>query len=149
MGFLSFFADKGSIGSTTKWAIDLFKLKPKDKDNLIHLREMINARYISNPLERAENFFNDKLDILFERWGLCGVVIKILIFEAELDQNDNAVVDEMLKPLLKRMLKENEIDFIARFGNKERQEYYEEEEKLILAIWGSELVFSSGDLSTY
>jgi hypothetical protein len=151
MGLFSFFADKGSIGSTTKWAIDLFKSKPGDKDDLTHLREMINARYLSNPLDKAESFFKDKLDILFEKWGLCGVVIKILIFEAELDKNDNDLVDEMLKPLFDRMIEDQEIDFLVKFGNKLPAEFFNEEDKdLVLAHWGSDLVFViDGEFGTY
>ena len=151
MGLFSFFADKGSIGSTTKWAIDLFKSKPEGKDDLTHLREMINARYLSHPLDKAESFFKDKLDILFEKWGLCGVVIKILIFEAELDKNDNDLVDEMLKPLFDRMIEDQTIDFLVKFGNKLPAEFFNEEDKdLVLAHWGSDLVFViDGEFATY
>lgn len=151
MGIFSFFADKGSIGSTTKWALDLFKAKPENKNDLAHLREMIDARYISHPLERAENFFNNKLDKLFEKWGLCGVVIKILIFEAELDKNDNDLVDEMLKPLFNRMIEDQEIDFFAKFGKEKPDEFYVADRRdLILAIWGSDLIFETeGDLATF
>ena len=151
MGIFSFFADKGSIGSTTKWAIDLFNSKPEGKDNLIHLKEMVNARYISNPLERAERFFDDKLELLFEQWGLCGVVIKILIFEAELDKNDNDVVDEILKPLFNRMIKDQTIDFFVKFGRNKADEFYVADRRdLILAFWGSDLVFETeGELATF
>jgi len=151
MGIFSFFAEKGSIGSTTKWALDLFKAKPENKDDLAHLKEMIDARYISHPLERAKNFFNNKLDKLFEKWGLCGVVIKILIFEAELDKNDNDLVDEMLKPLFDRMVEDQTIDFLVKFGNKLPAEYFNEERKdLVLAHWGSDLVFViEGEFATY
>ena len=151
MGLFSFFADKGSIGSTTKWAIDLFKSKPEGKDDLTHLREMINARYLSHPLDKAESFFKDKLDILYEKWGLCGVVIKILIFEAELDKNDNDLVDEMLKPLFDRMIEDQEIDFFAKFGKEQPDEFYIADRRdLILSLWGADLIFETeGDLATF
>ena len=94
MGFISAFANLGSIGSTTKWAIkgyESIKLQSKKlKPNEIFLK-MIQIRYANSPLGSNEyglDFSTHIVNYSKEAPGLAGLVIEILNVEAELYKNE-------------------------------------------------------------
>ena len=111
MGFISAFANLGSIGSTAKWAIKMYEeMKSKDKKakpNEIFLK-MIQIRYASSPLSRNEyglDFTKHMLDYSREVPGLAGLIIEILNVEAELYKNDPKFLDDMIKPIFDKLEK--------------------------------------------
>ena len=109
MGFLSAFANFGSIGSTTKWAIKMYQeIKLENKKlspNQIFTR-MIVVRYDSFPLGNNKyglNYENHIMQFAKEAPGLAGLIIEILNVEAELSENDGNYIREMIKPIFDKL----------------------------------------------
>ena len=109
MGFLSAFANFGSIGSTTKWAIKMYQdIKLENKKlspNQIFTR-MIVVRYDSFPLGNNKyglNYENHIMQFAKEAPGLAGLIIEILNVEAELSENDGNYIGEMIKPIFDKL----------------------------------------------
>ena len=114
MGIIAFLSDLGSIGSTTKWAINLYlDLKKKNKritDSEI-FQMMIIKRYEKIELTESATlgavdsyrFLVYRAEIAEHHGGLTGIIIDILNIEAELWKNDFKAILKMLEPLAKRM----------------------------------------------
>ena len=132
MGLISILSDLGSIGSTTKWAINLYQdLKSKNKkitDSEIFQMMMI-IRY--KKIELAENgpfgitdsykFLVYRAQIAEHHAGLTGIIIDILHIEADLWKNDLKSILKMLEPLTKRM-SEAKISKETKYGPLEKFE---------------------------
>ena len=109
MGFISAFANFGSIGSTTKWAIKGYESiksqNKKLKPNEIFLK-MIQIRYASSPLGSNEyglDFTAHIMNYAKEAPGLAGLVIEILNVEAELYKNEPNYLGDMIKPIFDKL----------------------------------------------
>ena len=122
MGFISAFANLGSIGSTTKWAIKMYneiksentKLKP----NQI-FSKMVEIRYSSFPLGNNKyNLDYESHIIQFAKQapGLAGLIIEILNTEAELSENSGSVINEMIKPIFEK-LDDSDLSEKEKYGN--------------------------------
>ena len=122
MGFISAFANLGSIGSTTKWAIKMYneiksentKLKP----NKI-FSKMVEIRYSSFPLGNNKyNLDYESHIIQFAKQapGLAGLIIEILNTEAELSENSGNVINEMIKPIFEK-LDDSDLSEKEKYGN--------------------------------
>ena len=113
MGFVSAFANLGSIGSTTRWAIkgyeSLKSNNKKMKDTDI-FKEMIKIRYDS--IDEGDNghYLITVLDdnsLVAEFPGLAGLIIEILNIEADLNKNDGRFLNDMIDPLFKKLEQTN------------------------------------------
>ena len=109
MGFISAFANLGSIGSTTKWAIKGYEsIKSQNKSlkpNEIFFK-MVQIRYASMPLGSNEyglDFSAHIENYSKEAPGLAGLVIEILNVEAELYKNEPNYLGDMIKPIFDRL----------------------------------------------
>lgn len=115
MGFLDFFADIGSIGSTTKWAINGYlKLKSQNKnlsDQQI-FSAIIEIRFIALPNDEQKNYL---LSQVKDFPGLAGLVIEILNIEADLYKNDGNLIVDIIKPIFRR-LEETELPKKTKYG---------------------------------
>jgi len=104
MGFISAFANLGSIGSTARWAIKMYQeMKSQNKNlkpNKIFLK-MITIRLASAP--SAGNYDSHLLQHAEKVPGLAGLVIEILCAEAELSLNSGDNIREMIKPLFDKL----------------------------------------------
>jgi len=123
MGFLSAFANLGSVGSTTKWAIkgyQSFKSENNDlKPNEIFYK-MVQIRYGSSPLDENEfdlNFTAHMMDYSIKAPGLAGLIIEILNTEAELYKNDYKFIDDMIKPIFDK-LEDTDLSKEEKYGFK-------------------------------
>ena len=114
MGLISILADLGSIGSTTRWAIESYQnIKDKNKgitDTEIYEVMMI-TRYnkIKLPLG-SHSFDRNKFMSYWGRFapyngGLSFIITEILNVEADLWKNKNMM--KLLDPLAERMAKAN------------------------------------------
>ena len=116
MGFLNWISDKGSIGSTAKWAIKGYnELKSKDekKSDLKIFEEMIKIRYLAMPNADHENHLLSNVKNLP---GLAGLVIEILNVEAGLSSNVSGDdMDHMVKPIFER-LEETNLSDKTKYG---------------------------------
>ena len=122
MGFLSAFSNFGSIGSTSKWAIKMYKdiklQNKKLKPNEIFLK-MIQIRYSSSPLgdnEYGLDFTQHMLDYSKKMPGIAGLVIEILNVEAELYKNEPNFIGEMIKPIFDK-LEETNLTSKEKYGH--------------------------------
>ena len=170
MGLISILSDLGSIGSTTKWAINLYQdLKSKNKkitDSEIFQMMMI-IRYKKIELAengpfgitdsykflvyRAENgpfgitdsykFLVYRAQIAEHHAGLTGIIIDILHIEADLWKNDLKSILKMLEPLTKRM-SEAKISKETKYGPLEKFEVENTSKYGMLTgdKWGSYIV---------
>jgi len=152
MGLISILSDLGSIGSTTKWAINLYQdLKSKNKkitDSEIFQMMMI-IRY--QKIELAENgpfgitdsykFIVYRAQIAEHHAGLTGIIIDILHIEADLWKNDLKSILKMLEPLAKRM-SEAKISKETKYGPLEKFEVENTSKYGMLTgdKWGSYIV---------
>ena len=109
MGFISAFANFGSIGSTTKWAIKGYESisseNKKFKPEQIFLK-MIETRYESMPLGSNEyglDFTAHIINYSKEAPGLAGLIIEILNVEAELYKNEPNFLGDMIKPIFNKL----------------------------------------------
>ena len=107
MGFISAFANLGSIGSTTKWAIKGYESiksnNKKLKPNQI-FSKMIQIRYESSPLGRNEYGIDFIAHLLNYNYpGLAGLIIEILNAEAELYKNEPKYLEDMIKPIFNKL----------------------------------------------
>ena len=125
MGFLSAFANLGSVGSTTKWAIkgyQSFKSENNDlKPNEIFYK-MVQIRYGSSPLGENEfglNFTAHMMDYSKKAPGLAGLIIEILNTEAELYKNDYKFIDDMIKPIFDK-LEDTDLSKEEKYGFKKK-----------------------------
>ena len=109
MGFISAFANLGSIGSTTKWAIKIYneiksenkKLKP----NQI-FSKMVEIRLSSFPLGNNKynlDYESHMIQFANQAPGLAGLIIEILNTEAELSENSGSNINEMIKPIFDKL----------------------------------------------
>jgi len=109
MGFLSAFANFGSIGSTSKWAIKMYddiKSQSKNlKPNEIFFK-MVQIRYVSSPLGSNDyglDFTTHMLNYSKVAPGLAGLIIEILNTEAELYKNEPNFLGDMIKPIFDKL----------------------------------------------
>ena len=122
MGFISAFANLGSIGSTTKWAIKMYveiksqnkKLKP----NQI-FSQMVEIRLSSFPLGSNKyglNYENHMIQYAQQAPGLAGLIIEILNTEAELSENSGGNLQEMIKPIFDK-LEDSDLSAEEKYGH--------------------------------
>ena len=127
MGIISTLADLGSIGSTTKWVLksyETIKSKNKKLKDVEIYQIMMIERYRKieiTPPEKYNYYSGDKFmvyqgQIAEYHAGLTGLVIEILNVEADLWKNNVKALDQLLKPLSQRMLKEKKLSKKSRFG---------------------------------
>ena len=118
MGFLSAFANFGSIGSTAKWAIKMYNEIKSQNSNLssdkIFLK-MITARLASSP--SSGRYDSHLLQYAEKAPGLAGLVIEILCAEAELNANSGEHINEMIVPLFEK-LEETDLSQKEKYGFK-------------------------------
>ena len=94
MGFVSAFANLGSIGSTTRWAIkgyESLKSNNKKMKDIDIFKEMIKIRYDSINEGGYGHYLITVLDdnsLVAEFPGLAGLIIEILNIEADLNKNE-------------------------------------------------------------
>ena len=122
MGFISAFANLGSIGSTTKWAIKIYneiksenkKLKP----NQI-FSKMVEIRLSSFPLGNNKynlDYENHMIQFAKQAPGLAGLIIEILNTEAELSENSGSNINEMIKPIFDK-LDDSDLSTKEKYGD--------------------------------
>ena len=109
MGFLSAFANFGSIGSTSKWAIKMYNdIKSQSKNlkpNEIFFK-MIQIRYESSPIPSNDyglDFTSHMINYSKIAPGLAGLIIEILNTEAELYKNEPNFLGDMIKPIFDKL----------------------------------------------
>ena len=129
MGFISAFANLGSIGSTTKWAIKIYneiksenkKLKP----NQI-FSKMVEIRLSSFPLGNNKynlDYESHMIQFANQAPGLAGLIIEILNTEAELSENSGSNINEMIKPIFDK-LEDTNLSTEEKYGHiKNKQEW--------------------------
>jgi hypothetical protein len=122
MGFISAFANFGSIGSTTKWAIKMYneiksenkKLKP----NQI-FSKMVEIRLSSFPLGSNKynlDYESHMIQFANNAPGLAGLIIEILNTEAELSENSGSNITEMIKPIFDK-LEDSDLSTKEKYGH--------------------------------
>ncbi|MDA9654369.1 hypothetical protein OAM28_01085 [Candidatus Pelagibacter sp.] len=118
MGLISVLSDLGSIGSTTKWAINLYQdLKSKNKNitdsEIFQMMMIIRYNKIKLPSEEPLGIYDSKKFLIYRAQiaeyhaGLTGIIIDILHIEAGLWKNELENMLKMLPPLEKRMSEAN------------------------------------------
>ena len=122
MGFLSAFANFGSIGSTTKWAIKMYKeIKSENKKlkpNQI-FSKMIEIRTNSFPLGSNKyglDYESHMIKFADHAPGLAGLIIEILNTEAELSENDHKFINDMIKPIFDK-LEDSDLSAKEKYGH--------------------------------
>ena len=122
MGFLSAFANFGSIGSTSKWAIKMYddiKSKSKDlKPNEIFFK-MIQIRYESSPLGSNDyglDFTSHMINYSKIAPGLAGLIIEILNTESDLYKNEPNFLGDMIKPIFDK-LEDTDLSDEEKYGH--------------------------------
>ena len=122
MGFLSAFANFGSIGSTSKWAIKMYddiKSQSKNlKPNEIFFK-MVQIRYVSSPLGSNDyglDFTTHMLNYSKVAPGLAGLIIEILNTEAELYKNEPNFLGDMIKPIFDK-LEDTDLSDKEKYGH--------------------------------
>tara|TARA_B100001063_G_scaffold213940_1_gene213833 strand:+ start:420 stop:848 length:429 start_codon:yes stop_codon:yes gene_type:complete len=122
MGFLSAFANLGSIGSTTKWAIKMYKeIKSENKKlkpNQI-FSNMVEIRLGSHPLGSNKyglDYQSHMTQFANQAPGLAGLIIEILNTEAELSENDGKFIDDMIKPIFDK-LEDTDLSTKEKYGH--------------------------------
>ena len=122
MGFISAFANFGSIGSITKWAIKMYneiksenkKLKP----NQI-FSKMVEIRLSSFPLGSNKynlDYESHMIQFANNAPGLAGLIIEILNTEAELSENSGSNITEMIKPIFDK-LEDSDLSTKEKYGH--------------------------------
>ena len=122
MGFISAFANFGSIGSTTKWAIKMYneiksenkKLKP----NQI-FSKMVEIRLSSFPLGSNKynlDYESHMIQFANNAPGLAGLIIEILNTEAQLSENSGSNITEMIKPIFDK-LEDSDLSTKEKYGH--------------------------------
>ena len=122
MGFISAFANFGSIGSTTKWAIKMYneiksenkKLKP----NQI-FSKMVEIRLSSFPLGSNKynlDYESHMIQFANNAPGRAGLIIEILNTEAELSENSGSNITEMIKPIFDK-LEDSDLSTKEKYGH--------------------------------
>ena len=105
MGFVSAFSNFGSIGSTTKWAINGYEnLKSKNKSDIEIFEEMIIIRYSTISNDSHKNHLLQNIEKLP---GLAGLTMEVLNVEADLALNSADYIEDMVKPIFTRLEKTN------------------------------------------
>ena len=118
MGILSFFANKGSVETTTRWLLDQYinrDLKDSDYNNLISI---IKLRYLTIPNDNHKNHLITNLAKIVNPYGLAGLVIEILNLEASFSDNDFDAMDSMNGVIIKILKEDNKISDLRKFGKK-------------------------------
>tara|TARA_B100000900_G_C20320984_1_gene610114 strand:- start:110 stop:538 length:429 start_codon:yes stop_codon:yes gene_type:complete len=122
MGFLSAFANFGSIGSTSKWAIKMYNdIKSQNKNlkpNEIFFK-MVQIRYESSPLgsnDYGMDFTTHMLNYSKVAPGLAGLIIEILNTEAELYKNEPNFLGDMIKPIFDK-LEDTDLSDKEKYGH--------------------------------
>ena len=120
MGFISAFANLGSIGSTTKWAIKIYNEIKSDnkklKPNQI-FSKMVEIRLSSFPLGNNKynlDYENHMIQFAKQAPGLAGLIIEILNTEAELSENSGSNINEMIKPIFDKL---DDSDLSTKYGD--------------------------------
>ena len=135
MGFISAFANFGSIGSTTKWAIKMYdEIKTENKKlnpNQIFSR-MVEIRLSSFPLGSNKyglDYESHMTQFANNAPGLAGLIIEILNTEAELSENSGSNINEMIKPIFDKL---EDTDLSA----KEKYGYIKNKSEWVMFIYG-------------
>ena len=122
MGFISAFANFGSIGSTTKWAIKMYnEIKTENKKlnpNQIFSR-MVEIRLSSFPLGSNKyglDYESHMTQFANHAPGLAGLIIEILNTEAELSENSGSNINEMIKPMFDK-LEDTDLSAKEKYGH--------------------------------
>jgi len=122
MGFISAFANFGSIGSTTKWAIKMYnQIKTENKKlnlNQIFSR-MVEIRLSSFPLGSNKyglDYESHMTKFANHAPGLAGLIIEILNTEAELSENSGSNINEMIKPIFDK-LEDTDLSAKEKYGH--------------------------------
>ena len=132
MGLISVLSDLGSIGSTTKWAINLYQdLKSKNKKitdaEIFQMMMITRYKKIKLPengpfgITNSYKFLVYRAQIAEHHAGLTGIIIDILHLEADLWKNELKAILKMLEPLAKRM-SEAKISKQTKYGPLEKFE---------------------------
>jgi len=109
MGFISAFANLGSIGSTSKWAIKMYnqiKSENKKLDPNQIFSMMVQARIHSIPFGSNKyglDYESHMIQFANNAPGLAGLIIEILNTEAELSENSGNNINEMIKPIFDKL----------------------------------------------
>ena len=122
MGFISAFANLGSIGSTTKWAIKMFnqiKLENKKLNTNQIFSMMVKVRIQSIPFGSNKyglDYESHMIQFANHAPGLAGLIIEILNTEAELSENSASVINDMIKPIFDK-LEDTDLSTKEKYGH--------------------------------
>jgi len=122
MGFISAFANLGSIGSTTKWAIKMYneiKTENKELNSNQIFSAMIEIRLSSFPLGSNDyglDYESHMIQFANQAPGLAGLIIEILNTEAELSKNSGSNIREMIKPVFDK-LEDTDLSEEEKYGH--------------------------------
>ena len=129
MGFISAFANLGSIGSTTKWAIKMYNQIKSDNKKLDPnqiFAMMVQARIQSIPFGSNKyglDYESHMIQFANNAPGLAGLIIEILNTEAELSENSGSNINEMIKPIFDK-LEDTNLSTEEKYGHiKNKQEW--------------------------
>ncbi|MDC0401030.1 hypothetical protein OAM05_01335 [Candidatus Pelagibacter sp.] len=122
MGFISAFANFGSIGSTTKWAIKMFN-QIKSENKKLNTNQifsmMVKARIQSMPFGSNKyglDYESHMIQFANHAPGLAGLIIEILNTEAELSENSASVINDMIKPIFDK-LEDTDLSTKEKYGH--------------------------------
>ena len=135
MGFISAFANLGSIGSTTKWAIKMYNQIKSDNKKL-DLNQifsmMIQARIQSIPFGSNKyglDYESHMIQFANHAPGLAGLIIEILNTEAELSENSGSSINEMIRPIFDKLEDTN-------LSTKEKYGHIKNKSEWVMFIYG-------------
>ena len=126
MGFISAFANLGSIGSTTKWAIKMYneiKTENKELNSNQIFSAMVEIRLSSFPLGSNDyglDYESHMIQFANQAPGLAGLIIEILNTEAELSKNSGSNIREMIKPVFEK-LEDTDLSEEEKYGHIKNQ----------------------------
>ena len=129
MGFISAFANFGSIGSTSKWAIKMYNQIKSDNKKLDPnqiFSMMVQARIQSIPFGSNKyglDYESHMIQFANHAPGLAGLIIEILNTEAELSENSGSNINEMIRPIFDK-LEDTNLSTKEKYGHiKNKQEW--------------------------
>jgi len=126
MGFISAFANLGSIGSTTKWAIKMYneiKTENKELNSNQIFSAMVEIRLSGFPLGSNDyglDYKSHMIQFANQAPGLAGLIIEILNTEAELSKNSGSNIREMIKPVFEK-LEDADLSEEEKYGHIKNQ----------------------------
>ena len=135
MGFISAFANLGSIGSTTKWAIKMYNQIKSDNKKLDPnqiFSMMVQARIQSIPFGSNKyglDYESHMIQFANHAPGLAGLIIEILNTEAELSENSGSNINEMIRPIFDKLEDTN-------LSTKEKYGHIKNKSEWVMFIYG-------------